>query len=179
MLAKSLYNRQKSLKYNFYGWLQPLILAKIACKMPTKMNQKLVDITLNQLFQQQILDGDFDFLQHSLLQIQIEDADLWFGLSFTEGQLKTTHFNHQATSADATLSIKTKDAILLIEQQIDPDTLFFQRRLKIAGDTQLAHQAKNTIDSFDPEKLPRLVVKLLTHYRKKVLNIESNLSSTK
>jgi len=179
MLAKTRNNYQQtiksSLKTRLNSWLQPNRLVTIACKMPIRLNQSLIDFTLNQVFKQLISDGDFDFLKQRLLQIHIEDAALWLSISHDKGHLKTSHFSHRTSLADATLSLKTMDAILLIEQQIDPDTLFFQRRLKITGDTQMAHQAKNTIDRLDPEKIPKLVLKLLTNYRENILSLDSEL----
>ena len=38
----------------------------------------------------------------------------------------------------------------------DPDTLFFQRRLMIEGDTELGLGLKNLLDSIDTEQLPGL-----------------------
>ncbi|MEF1307042.1 SCP2 sterol-binding domain-containing protein, partial [Vibrio owensii] len=37
----------------------------------------------------------------------------------------------------------------------DPDTLFFQRRLSIEGDTELGLEVKNLMDSVDLEQLPK------------------------
>jgi O2-independent ubiquinone biosynthesis accessory factor UbiT len=36
----------------------------------------------------------------------------------------------------------------------DPDTLFFQRRLVIEGDTELGLGVKNFLDGLDEERLP-------------------------
>jgi len=181
MLAKKFNDYQQTittnLKSSLNGWLQPKRLATFAGKMPTRVNLSLIDFTLNQVFKRLIIDGDFDFLKQRILQIHIEDAALCLSISFKKGQLKSLHFSHQSQQADATLSLKTIDAILLIEQQIDPDTLFFQRRLKITGDTQMAHQAKNTIDRLDPKKIPKFVLKLLTKYREYILSLDSELKS--
>ena len=48
----------------------------------------------------------------------------------------------------------------LLQRQEDPDTLFFNRRLSIEGDTELGLMVKNTLDALDPDILhPRAVLK--------------------
>ena len=46
------------------------------------------------------------------------------------------------------------DLVLIAGRKQDPDTLFFQRRLKIEGDTELGLEVKNLIDAIDIEQLP-------------------------
>ncbi|MGL4734573.1 MAG: ubiquinone anaerobic biosynthesis accessory factor UbiT, partial [Enterovibrio sp.] len=47
--------------------------------------------------------------------------------------------------------------LLLAARKEDPDTLFFQRRLLIEGDTALGLQVKNALDSVDLSALPPFV----------------------
>ncbi len=44
--------------------------------------------------------------------------------------------------------------VLIAARKEDPDTLFFQRRLRIEGDTELGLEVKNLMDSIDLELLP-------------------------
>lgn len=149
----------------------PLRLVKIASKMPLILNQRVTEKLLNKAFFEQIEDGDFDFLSQRQLQIEVIDAKLFVGLSFNNGKIGCSHFGVESFDADATLSINSLDAILLAEQQIDPDTLFFQRKLKIRGDTELAHHVKNTIDTLDPEVIPKFLIKLIGFYKQHVLTV--------
>ena len=48
----------------------------------------------------------------------------------------------------------TYDFLLLIADREDPDTLFFQRRLRMSGDTALGVHLKNFLASVDLESLP-------------------------
>ena len=41
------------------------------------------------------------------------------------------------------------DLLLLISQREDADTLFFQRRLRMEGDTELGLEIKNFLDGMD------------------------------
>jgi predicted lipid carrier protein YhbT len=147
----------------------PVAIANVATKMPLILNQKITEKLLNAAFSEQIQDGDFDFLIEQQLQIELIDAKLFIGVSFNQGQINCSHFSAETFSADATLSINTYDAIGLTQQQIDPDTLFFQRKLKIRGDTELAHHVKNTIDTLDPKIIPEFLLKLIGLYKQRIL----------
>ena len=51
-----------------------------------------------------------------------------------------------------------------IAGQVDPDTLFFRRKLAIEGNTELGLTLKNFLDSQDPEQLiPAPVYRLAKH----------------
>jgi len=149
--------------------VSPPTIGWISTKIPSTINCIATQKIINHTFSEQITDGDFDFLQNRLLQIEILDAGLYVGLSFNNSRIICTHFDSTSIKADATLSIDTPNAINLIQQQVDPDTLFFQRKLKIKGDTELAHNVKNTIDTLDPEVIPKLLMKFIAEYKQRVL----------
>jgi len=149
--------------------LSPPNLGKIATFVPLKINQLIIERVLNSIFIEQITDGEFDFLQDHLLQIEIIDARLFLGISAKNGKICCTHLSSTSCPSDATLSINSIDSIRLIEQKIDPDTLFFQRKLRIKGNTELAHHAKNTIDTIDLKTIPEFFLKLIDLYKKNIL----------
>lgn len=150
-------------------FLQPSTIVKVASKAPSIINCSVVEKLCNQVFDEQIQDGEFDFLNKRLLQINITDAELYFVLTFQQNRIKCQYFGLAENESDVTLRINTSDGIALVQQNVDPDTLFFQRRLKINGDTELAHHIKNTIDTLDPEKIPPVVLMLLKEYKEGVL----------
>lgn len=149
------------------GLLSPHALALIANHIPEKINQKLIEFFLNQAFEEQVNDGDFDFLEGEQLLVEITDAKIFVGISCVSNRLACTYFHSVTTKSSAILSLNTFDAIQLIEQVVDPDTLFFQRRLKIQGNTELAHQAKNTIDTLDQKRIPDFIMKIVSFYKRK------------
>jgi predicted lipid carrier protein YhbT len=55
---------------------------------------------------------------------------------------------------DFTLRATLADYARLALRREDPDTLFFNRRLAIEGDTELGLVAKNALDAVDWSKLP-------------------------
>ena len=64
---------------------------------------------------------------------------------------------------DLTIRAHASDFIALARRSQDPDTLFFNRRLSMEGDTELGLMVKNTLDAmelpvFDPRqfRLPDL-----------------------
>lgn len=151
-------------------FIRPQLLSRVATRMPLKLNQLVVEKLINTVFAEQLAAGDFEFLSQRVLQVEIIDAGLFVGLSHQQGRIVCTHFDRLArVPVDATLSIDSLNAIQLIQQEVDPDTLFFQRKLKINGDTELAHHAKNTIDTLNPELIPPFMLKIIDLYRQRVL----------
>ncbi len=62
------------------------------------------------------------------------------------------------TKPDLTISARTRDFIALALREEDPDTLFFNRRLVMEGDTDLGLLVKNTLDAIDyPRFEPRFL----------------------
>lgn len=150
--------------------VKPQTLSRFVTRLPHRLNSLVVEKLVNSAFAEQIGDGDFDFLEGRLLQVEIIDAGLFVGLSYEKNKLTCKHFSRNSHQADVTLSIESSHAIQLIKQEVDPDTLFFQRNLKINGDTELAHRVKNTIDTLDPEVIPSFVLKLVSNYKLRVLD---------
>ena len=65
--------------------------------------------------------------------------------------------------------------IQLATRREDPDTLFFQRKLSIEGDTELGLTIKNIIDNLEFHNLPFWLSKLLND----IQNIERKITSNK
>ena len=62
----------------------------------------------------------------------------------------------------ATIRGNLKEFILLASRSEDPDSLFFQRRLMIEGDTEVGLEIKNLMDAVDHDSLPPLLKLILT-----------------
>ena len=63
----------------------------------------------------------------------------------------------QQAEADVSFSGDANDLILIAARKEDPDTLFFQRRLRIEGDTELGLYVKNLMDAIELESMPTLL----------------------
>lgn len=118
---------------------------------PFIVQKKIAEKVLRHLMAEQIEMGDFDFLQDRWLKISVNDMGLVFFLSFQEDKLV---LSNQVSQADVSFSGDAKEFILLASRSEDPDTLFFQRRLMIEGDTELGLYIKNSIDGIDFDNWP-------------------------
>jgi len=118
---------------------------------PFILQKKIGEKVLQHLMAEQIEMGDFDFLQDKWLQININDMGLVFFLSFADDKLV---LSNKISQADVCFSGDAKEFILLAGRSEDPDTLFFQRRLVIEGDTELGLYIKNSIDGIDFDNWP-------------------------
>ena len=129
-------------------------LPKVIKRLPEPpfiLQKKVGEKILQELMAEQIEMGDFDFLEGQWLQIRVNDMGLSFFLSFEDNKLV---LSNQVTQADVSFTGDSKEFILLASRSEDPDTLFFQRRLMIEGDTELGLYIKNSIDGIDFDNWP-------------------------
>ncbi|RKF17543.1 SCP2 domain-containing protein [Alginatibacterium sediminis] len=134
------------------------MIALAAKLMPLQMQALMIQKGLGQLFVEQIEDGDLDFLEHNYLKLEISDLDLRWWISFADNQFLVSSI--EQTHA-VSFSGQINDLMLMMGREEDPDSLFFQRRLKIEGDTELGLYVKNLLDSLDDEQMPVLLQKAL------------------
>ncbi len=118
---------------------------------PFFIQKNIAEKILAKLMAEQIDMGDFDILEDKWLQLKVNDMELTFFLSFAENKLV---LSNQVSQADVCFSGDAKEFVLLASRTEDPDTLFFQRRLVIEGDTELGLHIKNSIDGIDFEQWP-------------------------
>lgn len=119
--------------------------------LPTKVHNKLLLEAMKAIFKEALEDGDFEFLQEKWLKIHIRDLKLSWYISYDEALLVADTPKQEDVSFSADLN----DLVLIAGRKEDPDTLFFQRRLTIEGDTELGLEVKNLMDSVDLDALPK------------------------
>lgn len=122
--------------------------------VPFTVQQRVMETLLTRAFHEAIADGDFDFLAGRWLKVAVTDLELCWYITQEEGVLKVAH---TAPQVDVSFSGEANDLILIAGRKEDPDALFFQRRLKIEGDTELGLEVKNLLDSLDMSALPALI----------------------
>lgn len=105
---------------------------------------------LQQVFKESLESGECEFLRNRWLLVKINDLDLswYFSLGPNDSILLQPSGRH-----DVSISGNLNEFILLAARKEDPDTLFFQRRLLIEGDTELGLEVKNLIDALDTNEL--------------------------
>lgn len=135
--------------------------ASLIAKLPTWPPSQILAQALNQALKPLIEDGSLAPLVDKRVAILVEDLGLH--LSFT---LRHNRFAPTAKTPETDLTIRStlSDFYRLATRQEDPDTLFFNRRLVIEGDTELGLIAKNAMDSLE---LPRPLL-ALCHVLKKL-----------
>ena len=126
--------------------------------VPYEVQKPILSAVLNQAFREPIEHGELDFLEGASVRIKVTDLCIdWLirvgsdGFEPLERELKE----------DVCISGEAPDFILLATRKADPDTLFFHRRIRIEGDTELGLGVKNTMDSMDWDDLPLPLRKLL------------------
>lgn len=122
--------------------------------LPFTLQQHLLTLALTKVCAEALADGDFDFLEGKYLKVMVTDLALGCVITLDEGKLQVLA---QAPRQDVSFSGGLNDLILIAGRKEDPDSLFFQRRLKIEGDTELGLEVKNLLDSLDLSQLPGLL----------------------
>jgi predicted lipid carrier protein YhbT len=126
--------------------------------IPYPIQKQVLALVLNQAFRQPLQHGELDFLEGAKVRIKVTDLCIDWLISVGSSQFTPIE---RELEDDVCISGESKDFILLAARQADPDTLFFQRRIRIEGDTELGLGVKNTMDSMDWEDLPVPLRKLL------------------
>ena len=130
-------------------------MVKCARMAPAAVRNQAAQRVLNHVFQEAIADGDLDFLIGNVLCMDITDAA--FSMAITaEPQGDSLVIRCRDTvEYDAVIRGKLASFVQLSAKTVDADTLFFQRKLVMEGDTAVALEFKNLTDGFDLEQLPK------------------------
>ena len=129
--------------------------------LPFFIQQKCLNEILSRVFKEAIEDGDLNFLQDKWLKVTVLDLKLIWFLSFENS---TFIIKQQAPKTDVSFSAAVNDLILVAGRKEDADTLFFQRRLSIEGNTELGLEIKNLLDNIEFDNLPPLLEKMINHF---------------
>lgn len=126
--------------------------------LPQIVQKKALLEGLKTVFKEALEDGDFEFLEGKWLKVEIKDLQLSWLISYQDEQIVVAE---RPVEEDVLFSGNLNDLVLIAGRKEDPDTLFFQRRLTIEGDTELGLEVKNLMDSVDLESLPKPLQTLL------------------
>ena len=126
--------------------------------IPTRLNSAILVKILNHLFAPELADGELDFLAGKQMLITVADARLSYRITLANGMLAAVGGDRPE---DLSIAGNVYDFLLLAPRREDPDTLFFNRRLKLGGDTELGLYVKNFLDSLEIEERMGPLLKLL------------------
>ncbi|MDF2154456.1 SCP2 domain-containing protein [Vibrio sp. CAU 1672] len=136
------------------------ILRSPAQLLPQPVQHKALLEGLKMVFKEALEDGDFEFLEDKWLKVAVKDLNLSWLISYQNEKLVVAD---SPVKEDVSFSGNLNDLVLIAGRKEDPDTLFFQRRLSIEGDTELGLEVKNLMDSVDLEQLPKPIQMAMNH----------------
>ncbi|MDX5628318.1 MULTISPECIES: SCP2 domain-containing protein [unclassified Brenneria] len=128
----------------------PGLLGKPLKFTPFALQRQVLEQMLRWQFRQALEEGELEFLQDRWLKIEVRDVGLQWFMTLRDNRLAVS----DRENADVSFSADANDLILIAARKEDPDTLFFQRRLRIEGDTELGLYVKNLMDAIELESMP-------------------------
>jgi predicted lipid carrier protein YhbT len=134
----------------------PRIARRPLTVVPFHLYQPVIKQLLDRLLAEPLEEGDIDFLEQRWLTINVTDLGLSFSITVDNGHLLITPAQAQS---GVVFSAEFNDLLLVASRREDPDTLFFQRRLNISGDTELGLEVKNLLAALDMDSLPAWLLK--------------------
>lgn len=107
--------------------------------LPQNVQKKALLDAMGLVFREALQDGDFEFLEDKWLKVEVKDMELRWFISYQNDKLVVAD---KPVAEDVSFSGNLNDLVLIAGRKEDPDTLFFQRRLSIEGDTELGLEVK-------------------------------------
>lgn len=131
----------------------PHILGLTLRYIPFNVKKQTIEQLLKLQFEHSLEDGELDFLENRWLKIQVTDLELVWFVSLIDNKLVVS----REEIADVSFIGNANDLIMIATRRQDPDSLFFQRRLIVEGDTELGLYVKNLMDSIELEVMPKFL----------------------
>ena len=126
--------------------------------IPYAAQRPLLSLVLNEAFREPLRSGEMDFLQGAKVRIKVTDLCIDWLIRVDADRFTPVNRDWKH---DVSISGNSFDFLLLATRKADPDALFFQRRIRIEGDTELGLGVKNSMDGMDWDDLPMPLRKLL------------------
>ena len=113
--------------------------------MPDALHSAIVARACNHFMRGQGLEDRLKDLEGKSLCIRVTDIPLALSFTIKNSRLFRSRNDHW----DTRISGELADFWLLATRAEDPDTLFFNRRLNIEGNTEVSLAIKNLLDALD------------------------------
>lgn len=123
--------------------------AALTRRVPVRWQQRVLAAAMARVLGAALADGRLDFLRDRALGIDVLDLDLHWVIGVRDGTLC-----HVASDPEASVRGNATDLLLLASRLEDADTLFFQRRLMLTGDTELGLTARNLLEGLRWDQVP-------------------------
>lgn len=122
----------------------PALLARLGPRLPQRPWSDALMLALETARRGGKLEGDLGFLEGRTVAIHVSDLGATACVQFRDGRFRSAR-----EPADVRFSARACDYLRVLRREEDPDTLFFQRKLRIEGDTELGLTIKNLLDSIE------------------------------
>lgn len=143
------------------AWLRwfppPARVAPLLRFVPRTVQHRAVERALSRVLAATAAAGELDFMRGRRIGIEVADLELQWTLELQGERLVLVD-----DLPDASVRGTVTDLLLLASRLEDADTLFFQRRLVLTGDTELGLHARNVLDRMPWESVP-LGVRIVLH----------------
>lgn len=126
--------------------------------VPSIAHSSALVTVLNKVFASALRDGELDFLEGQVMLVRVSDANLEFRLTLSGDKLRVANSRRPH---DLSIEGTVFDFMLLATRREDADTLFFNRRLKLGGSTELGLYVKNFLDALEIEERWEPLLKVL------------------
>lgn len=124
----------------------PVWMGKIGSKLPGKPPRFALVTILNIMLKKGLLPADMNLFNGRKFEIDVLDAGIHVRFSASAEKFLDDDFTGLP---DLRLAANGIDFMRMVMREEDPDTLFFNRKLQIEGDTELGLITKNLLDSVD------------------------------
>jgi O2-independent ubiquinone biosynthesis accessory factor UbiT len=112
--------------------------------VPARVPTQIVALAVNHLLRGQPLGERLGELSGKCFRLQVDEASIALTFEITPGGLRAASIEPHVTMRGT-----LKDFVALALRREDPDTLFFQRRLVVEGETETGLHLKNLLDGWD------------------------------
>lgn len=137
----------------------PEFVAKLGRHLPQRPWSDGLTLALEAARFSKVLPSDIALLEGKIVRIIIDDMGAQASVRMRNGSFRPASVRDEA---DVSFRACAADYLKLLRREEDPDTLFFQRKLRIEGDTELGLMLKNLLDGVE---LPNWVQKLTGIFR--------------
>jgi predicted lipid carrier protein YhbT len=140
--------------------LVPVLLRTLP--LPESIHAGAVALAVSHLLRGQPLAAQLGELAGKRFRLCIDDVPL--AMTF---EITATGLRRSTLPAHVTMRGALSDFIALARRQEDPDTLFFQRRLAVEGETETGLHLKNLLDGWEydvPAHVHAVMPPVLAHF---------------
>ena len=124
----------------------PALIGRVGSRLPQLPPALALTLALNLALGRWLPREPLAPLLGKRFAIRVTDAGLSLRFALNA---RGFHPSLDAAPADLTISARTRDFLALLAREEDADSLFFNRRLLMEGDTELGLLLKNTLDAVE------------------------------